>query len=359
MSDDWQMIFGGFMKDLAFVLFGVLAISLGNCSPSPHNTHVTIDGTLFRINGDLTYADLSVEAQGRLMNARMVNSTFEDLNPVTAPEGFDPDLNTTAFIESMAEYQSKGILAFTLNLQGGMPGYEGALNSAFLRNGFLKPDYLSRISRVIEAADDRGMVIILGFFYQRQDQILRDEEAVKLATTNAAAWLKKMAYRNVLVEISNEYRHPGFDHPILLTEDGQVKLMELVRAEAPELLVSTSGMGDARFHETLAQSADFILIHGNTSEPEDYPARIAELQRFGKPIVFNEDWCFSDDSRGVPDAVAKLRTSYAAGASWGIMNQKRNQTYPFQFGIGRPDGASNAQEDFRVYQELTRLLGIQ
>ena len=321
-------------------------------------TQVSIDGTRFRINGELTYQGYQPEAHGRLMNARMVNATFNDENPATRPESFNPDENTTAFIASMDEYRSKGILAFTLNLQGGMPGYEGAINSAFHPDGELKPDYLARVSRVIEAADERGMVIILGFFYQRQDQILEDREAVMAATKNASSWLVRKGYQNVMVEISNEYRHPGFDHPILLEEDGQVLLMETVRSQAPHLLVSTSGMGDARFHEKLARSADFILIHGNTTDPEEYPAKIAALKGFEKPIVFNEDWCFSDDTRGIPDAIIKLKAAFNSGASWGIMNQRRNQQWPFTFGIGKPEEGGNAEEDFAAYETIARLTGV-
>jgi hypothetical protein len=330
----------------------VLSCLLG-CSTQ---TQVSIDGTRFRINGELTYQGHQPEAQGRLMNARMVNATFNDENPTTRPEAFNPDENTTAFIGSMDEYRSKGVLAFTLNLQGGMPGYEGAINSAFHPDGKLKLDYLARVSRVIEAANQRGMVIILGFFYQRQDQILEDRKAVMEAAKNASSWVARKGYQNVMVEISNEYRHPGFDHPILLEEEGQILLMEIVRSQAPGLLVSTSGMGDAKLHEKLAEAADFILIHGNTTEPEEYPVRIAALEGFEKPIVFNEDWCFSDDTRGIPDAITKLRTAFECGASWGIMNQKRNQTYPFEFGIGRLGEGANEDLDFRVYQEMQRLV---
>jgi hypothetical protein len=160
-----------------------------------------------------------------------------------------------------------------------------------------------------------------------------------------------------LVEISNEYRHPGFDHSILLEEDGQIELMEVVRSAAPDLLVSTSGMGDARFHQKLARAADFILIHGNTTDPEEYAGRISTLKEFGKPILFNEDWCFADDTRGIPDAVAKLKAAFENGASWGIMNQQRNQTFPFQFGIGRPGEGANAELDSLVYREMKQLLG--
>jgi len=331
----------------AWVLLGLLGCAT--------QTQVSIDGTDFKINGELTYKDSRPEARGLLMNVRMVNATFEDKNPTTQPEGFDPEDNTNAFIESMDQYRSKGILAFTLNLQGGMPGYEGALNSAFYADGGLKSEYLARVSRVIEAADEKGMVIILGFFYQRQDQILENQESVISATRNAASWIAQQGYRNVMVEISNEYRHPGFDHSILREPEGQVLLMEAVRSEAPHLLVSTSGMGDASFHDKLARSADFILIHGNTTEPEDYPSRIAALPGYKKPIVFNEDWCFGDDTRGIPDAITKLRAAFKSGASWGIMNQRRNQTYPFEFEIGRPGEGTNEELDFKVYEEIKRL----
>jgi hypothetical protein len=38
------------------------------------------------------------------------------------------------------------------------------------------------------------------------------------------------------------------------------------------------------------------------------------------------------------------------------MNQKRNQTYPFRFGIGLPGEGSNDDLDFQVYQEIERLV---
>ena len=49
-------------------------------------TEVSIDGTNFLINSELTYEDCKPEAKGRLMNIRMVNSVFDDENPETRPE---------------------------------------------------------------------------------------------------------------------------------------------------------------------------------------------------------------------------------------------------------------------------------
>jgi Cellulase (glycosyl hydrolase family 5) len=350
------------MKYLSLLFIAALvfpaSLILGGSPGFTPETTISIEGSSFTINGELTYKNLNKGALGLLMNSRMVNAVFEDKNPDTCPDGFDPEENTSAFISSMDQYKAKGILAFTINLQGGMPGYEGAINSAFTTDGSLNPEYMNRVTRVIEAADKKGMVIIVGFFYQRQDQVLRDEDDVRKATENASAWLRDKGYTNVLVEIANEYRISGFDHSIIKKEEGEVELMSLVRSIAPSLPVSTSGMGDARFHENLAENADFFLVHGNVSEPEDYPEKIRMLKNYGKPVVFNEDWCFSDDTRGIPDAVKKMKAAFSNGASWGNMNQKRNQTWPFVYKIGKPGDGKNAEEDYLLYQALAKMLGI-
>lgn len=133
--------------------------------------------------------------------------------------------------------------------------------------------------------------------------------------------------------------------------------MNTVRSNAPSLLVSTSGIGDGLFHPKLAEAADFILIHGNGCNPEEYEPKVNDLKPYGKPILFNEDWCFSNDRRGIGDVVQKATAAFQAGASWGIMNQKRNQQYPFIFGIGNPEEGDNAKEDFTAYETIAKLDG--
>jgi hypothetical protein len=75
------------------------------------------------IDGRITYP---APAEGLLMNVRMVNAVFEDRS---RPE-FDPDANTDEFIAQIPDYVAHGVRAFTVCLQGGMPGYEGR-RSAF------------------------------------------------------------------------------------------------------------------------------------------------------------------------------------------------------------------------------------
>src|SRR6185312_2716900 len=224
-------------------------------------------------------------AEGLLMNVRMVNSVFEDRRK---PD-FNPEANTARFLAKLPDYAAHGVGAFTLCLQGGMPGYEGAINSGFAPDGSLRPAYLSRVQRAIEACDRQGLVVILGCYYQRQDQVLANEAAVRAGVVHVAQWIRRSGFRNVVLEIANEFDHDGFDHPLLRSEDGEVELIRLAKETAPGLLVSTSGLGHGRFPEKVAKAADFLLIHFNGTPLDDTPRRIAALKPYGKPIVCNED----------------------------------------------------------------------
>src|SRR5690554_5175132 len=112
----------------------------------------------------------SSPAEGLLMNVRMVNSVFEDRG-TKLPEkltGFEPMNNTDAFVSKIPEYVNSGVNAFTISLQGGVPGYEGAINTAFNPDGSLREGYLQRVEKVIRACDTNQAAVILSCFYQRQ-----------------------------------------------------------------------------------------------------------------------------------------------------------------------------------------------
>jgi hypothetical protein len=228
----------------------------GNAPFTPR-TKVSIKARQWLVNGEVTYR--GTRAEGLLLNVRMVNSVFEDRHK---PD-FDPEANTSRFLARLDDYAAPGVKAFTICLQGGRPRYEGALNSAFNPDGSLRESYLARVRRVIEACDRIGLVVILGCFYQRQDQVLKDEDAVRAGVKNAAGWIRKCGFQNVVLEIANEFGHSGFDHPWLRTDGGQVELIRLAQKAAPGLLVSTAGLGDGGCPDGVAKAADFLLIHFN------------------------------------------------------------------------------------------------
>jgi hypothetical protein len=98
-----------------------------NANPKGGRTRLSLVGDRWHLNGRVTYP--GAKAEGLLMNVRMVSATFEDRNR----SDFNPDANTDRFLAKLPEYVAHGVCAFTLCLQGGMPGCEGALNSAFRR----------------------------------------------------------------------------------------------------------------------------------------------------------------------------------------------------------------------------------
>jgi len=280
---------------------------------APHATRIAIVNGQWHLNGNVTYP--GAKAEGLLMNVRVVNSVFED----TKRTDFNPDANTDKFIAQIPDYAAHGVRAFTICLQGGMPGYEGAVNSAFNPDGSLRDEYLARARRVIEACDRQGIAVILGCFYQRQDQILKDADAVRAGVVNAARWIKSSGFTNVMLEIANEFDHGGFDHPIIRTPEGMAELIRLAKKTSPDLLVSASGLGHGRAADLVADACDFLLIHFNSTPVREIPARIAVLKKYGKPIVCNED-----DKVGEEGAKA-AEASVAGGASWGFMAKAVNQ----------------------------------
>src|SRR4029079_13297202 len=107
-------------------------------------------------------------------------------------------------------------------------------------DGSLRPDYMERLRRVLDRADDLGMVVLLGIFYFGQDERLANEAAVTAAVDNTLDWLAGRGYRNVLIEVNNEC-NVRYDHDIL--KPGRVhELIDRVRLRTRDgrrFLVST------------------------------------------------------------------------------------------------------------------------
>ena len=318
------------------------------------HTEVSIVGDEFYVNGKPTYAGQSWHGhkiQGLLLNARLVQGIFDDRNTDTVswwvyPDTgrWEPERNTREFIAAMPDWRRHGLLAFTINLQGGSPrGYVQAQpwhNSAFEEDGSLREDYLARLARILDRADELGMVVVLGYFYFGQDVRLKDEAAVLRATENATRWLFNHGWKNVLVEVNNEC-NVRYSHAIL--QPARVhELIERVQAakrDGRRFLVSTSYGGGAVPGESVVRAADFLLLHGNGVSD---PRRIGEMVRQTravpgykpKPIVFNEDdhYDFEKSENNFTTAV----TSYV---SWGLYDQGTNNYH---------DGFQSPPVDWRI-----------
>lgn len=327
-------------------------------------TVVSIEGPQFLINGALTYSGRwyrGWRVEGLLFNARLVQGIFDDLNPETRgqwayPDGpWDADRNTEEFVAAMPAWREAGLLGFTINLQGGNPrGYgrdQPWHNSAFTAGGDLRGAYMARLAKILDRADELGMVPIVGLFYFGQDGRLRDQEAVIRGTDQATDWLLEQGYRHVLVEIANEVDLPRYHHPILRA-DRCHELIERVKARssgrvdspAGRLLVSASMRGNAIPPERIVAASDFPLLHGNGVSG---PPRIREMVEQSRqlasyrdqPVLFNEDDHFQfhlEDNH--------MLAALSRYASWGYFDYRME-------GEGFHEGYQSVPVDWSISSE--------
>ena len=373
------------------------------------NTHVGICGDDFTINGRPTYEGRVWEGyrvEGLLMNSRMVQGTFDDENPDTRhlwayPDTgeYDADRNTSEFIDAMPTWLAHGLTGFTVNLQGGGHIYKKPwpygeyINSAYAPDGTLKPAYMDRVARIIEAADDLGMIPILSLSYFGIDHRTIDgPDAVRAMTDGVVDWLAEKAYRNVIIEITNERMG-------IMTKTGDTCAIELinrmrarwdavhagrlegpntrpqVEVSGPKLLLTTSqGGGGALAKPELVEVSDYIILHGNGQSPERHvemiqATRETVAQVHGKtdaiPIVFNEagPWWEVDEMDKWVEASDECVRRHV---SWGYFTQGtgeiadgRRADEPYVSGYQTPpvNWGINTDEKKRWFGRLKEITG--
>jgi hypothetical protein len=330
-----------FALAIVILLFGIHLFT-----HKQRKTIVEIRGDQFYINGKVTYEKRywnGYKIEGLLMNSRMVQGIFDDLNPETKSnwvypdtKSWDPERNTSEFVRNMKDWRNYGLLSFTINMQGGSPqGYSQAqpwYNSGFTEDGSLRPEYLERLEKILDKADKLGMVPILGLFYFGQDERLNDEKAVINAVNNMIDWLFEKNYRNVLIEINNEC-NVRYDHDILKPERVH-ELIELVKSKVRDgyrFYAGTSYGGGTIPRQNVVTSSDFILMHGNgVSDPArilDMVNRVRQAEGYTpKPVLFNEDDHFDFDKKE-----NNFISAVKGYASWGFFDF-RMKDEPFEAG---------------------------
>lgn len=349
------------MSRLPSLLTAALTVLPALCAP---RTEVFIKGNQFYINGKPTYQGRTWNGhkiEGLLMNSRMVQGIYDDANPETAKRWayrdtgkWDPERNTREFIAAMPVWRSHGLLSFTINLQGGSPeGYSKSqpwLNSGIANDGALRPEFMNRLKRILDKADELGMVPILGIFYFGQDEHVKDEAAVVRAVDNTVDWVLEQGYRNILIEVNNE-ANIRYDHAIL-QPDRVHELIERVKNRARNgrrLYAGTSYGGNTVSKENVIRVSDFLLMHGNGVKD---PKRISEMVRQARavpayrdmPILFNEDDHFNFDE---PDY--NMLGAIREYASWGYFDPEGYQSPPVNWGLD----TDRKKVFFRKLQEVT------
>jgi len=227
-------------------------------------------------------------------------------------------------------YRRHGLLGVTVGLQGGGPVfndvYHQYVNSAYAPDGTFKPAYFDRLLRVLRAADEAGMVVIVNYFYWKQAQRLESDAVITRVTERVTDWLLRSGFRNILVDVMNEANTwPGTTD--LLSPARVHELIGIVQQTSlngRRLLagVSTCG-GDALPAPQWQAIEDFHMPHGNGCMPGQLRAKLRrlkatkEFQRRPRPILINEDTILLDNLEAAVDEYA----------SWGYYSQGFGSAY--------------------------------
>jgi hypothetical protein len=340
----------------------LILLTLASWSVASAQTKVGIRGAEFTIDGQITYSaaqgfpSANPDLQGTLLNVRAVQAIFDDANyprggskahpyesPTMGTVAFDyPDgpfraeRNVREFIAALPSWRRAGLLAFTVNLQGGGPvdgnfsthdECQPQVNSGFDRRGNLKPAYAARLGRVIAAADRLHLVAIVGFFYFGSEcriDTAPNDDYVWHAIRNAALFLKDLPHRNILIEIANEVSMDHYRHPMLRADGmaGAVRLaQETVGKQIPVSFSWTGPLPPAGSAADAAfGAADFILFHTNGKTPQEVGQAIDRIRaRYGsaRPVLINED--------GV--STFNLWAAVRKHVGWGYYDQGMNDYY--------------------------------
>lgn len=123
------------------------------------------------------------------------------------------DETTQNLIEHLDLYQSYGVNTISVFFQGSRFGDVKGYNA----DGTLNQKYADRMAKIIEACDQRGMVVLVGCLYWGTSEGKWEhwtQQEANAAVANTVKWLSENDYRNVFVDPDNEgmaHRAKGFD----------------------------------------------------------------------------------------------------------------------------------------------------
>ncbi len=300
-------------------------------------TKLSIEGNRFLINGQPTYSELPAcpaAYRGLLLNARFIQGVFDDrLSPERFHRfgrTFDAEQNTDALITALPAWYACGLRAFTVGFQGGGPCF--TLDNGTIDNNPYSPDgtaidpaYLARMRRIIDAADQLGMVVIVSLLYGSQCRFLKQEGAIRRAVQTACSWLRGFAPGNVILEVANEFDFATFDGcPAIQNEASMAELIAMARTASGGLPVGCSGSGGF-FSQIVAEASDVILVHGNSQSRQQFANLLkkALAVRPRRPVICNED----------SQALGNLAVALRYGVSWGYYNNMTKQEPPTDWEI--------------------------
>lgn len=319
-------------------------------------TKISIKGEDFYINGEKTYSNSpKKEVHGLLMNARFIQGILDVQNgrEIFNRYGkvFDPEKNTDDLIAALPQWYRYGLRAFTVGLQGGgscftIEDCSSYVNNPFSQDGLIFDErYARRLDRLICAADEIGMAVIVNFFYICQNPRIKGVNGIVNALKTGIDFLKNGGYTNVMIDIANEHDNQSEKvHEIIWTEEGMALLIKLAKEYSQGKIPISCSFNGGVLREQVCQEADFILIHGNGCSRQQFYNTVRRAREYSpnKPVVCNED----------SQAIGNMVTAIRSHVSWGYYNNITKQEPPANWEITKG-------EDYFFANRMAMELGLQ
>lgn len=162
------------------------------------------------------------------------------------------DDKTQQLIDNLDTFASYGVNTISVFFQGSRFGDIKGYNE----DATLNPVYAKRMGRIIEEADKRGMVLLVGCLYYSNSKAKWEswnQEDAERAIANTVKWLNENDYRNVFIDVNNEH----------MAKFDDARLIAAGKAVDPSYVIASSG-------KETPDNADLSLHHGSSDIPNKY-----------------------------------------------------------------------------------------
>jgi hypothetical protein len=230
------------------------------------------------------------------------------------------DATTDDLIANLDVYQSYGLNTVSVFFMGSRFGDV----KGYRPDASLDPVYAARMGRIIEAADQREMIVLVGCLYWSTSRAKEDlgdwtQEDANRAVANTVQWLSDNDYRNVFVDVDNE----GMAHDA--TDWSIASMIDAAHAIDPSIMIAYNDGGAP------PENADLYIHHSPKVE--------------GKPWL---------DSESTP--------KNAEGGYWGSFSKQTHQAsgddYCNYSRIGRYTEEMKSNQFGQTMQGIDRYNGI-
>ena len=138
-------------------------------------------------------------------NRLLLNNTEIKIIGLRTSNALISESSTQQLIDNLDVFKSYGINTVSVYFMGSRFGDV----KGYLPDSSLDPVFTARMSKIIEAADNKGMIVLVGCLYwsnskARKDLLNWTEDDAAKAIENTIKWLTENNYQNVFVDPDNE-----------------------------------------------------------------------------------------------------------------------------------------------------------